>query len=79
MKIHVKLLGTLGKHCPGYDPRSGIEIDIPAGARVVDIAEILNLPADRIGIVSVDGELVNGEDRVTEGAVVRFFHPLRGG
>lgn len=79
MKINVRLLGTLGKHCAGYDPAMGMDLDVPADARVADIVEILGLPADRIGFVSVDGELVRAEDRVPEGAVVKFFHPLRGG
>jgi len=79
VKIHVKLLGTLGKHCPGHDPRSGMEIDVPSDASVMDIVEILGLPTDRIGFVSVNGELVTAEDHVAEGAVVKFFHPLRGG
>jgi sulfur carrier protein ThiS len=79
VKIHVRLLGTLGKHCQDHDPRTGMELDVPKDAQVQDIVEILGLPADRIGFVSVDGELVEGEDTVREGATVKFFHPIRGG
>ena len=79
MRIHVKLLGTLGKHCPEHDPRTGMEIEMPNGVRVLDIVEILGLPADRIGFVSVNGEIVESDSRVPDGSVVKFFHPLRGG
>jgi hypothetical protein len=51
MKIQVRLLGTLRKHCQGYDPRSGVEVDVHTEARVVDIVEIQGLPEDRTDFV----------------------------
>ena len=79
MKVRIKLYGTLSKSCTGYDPATGIEMEIPGHTRVGDLLEKLNISQASIGLVSMDGTLVKADDRVLDGSEVKFFQPICGG
>lgn len=79
MKVRIKLYGTLSKSCTGYDPTTGIEMEIPGDTRVGDFLDKLNISRSSIGLVSMDGTLVKADDRVLDGSEVKFFQPISGG
>lgn len=79
MKVRIKLYGTLSKSCTGYDPATGIEMEIPDDTRVGDLLEKLNISQASIGLVSMDETLVKAGDRVVDGSEVKFFQPISGG
>lgn len=79
MKVRIKLYGTLSKSCTGYDPTTGIEMEIPGDTRVGDLLEKLNISRASIGLVSMDETLVKADDRVLDGSEVKFFQPICGG
>jgi sulfur carrier protein ThiS len=79
LKVRIKLYGTLSKSCTGYDPTTGIEMEIPGDTRVGDLLEKLNISRASIGLVSMDETLVKADDRVLDGSEVKFFQPICGG
>ena len=83
MKVRIKLYGTLSKSCTGYDPTTGIEMEIPGDTRVGDFLDKLKpelvAPMASIGLVSMDETLVKAGDCVVDGSEVKFFQPISGG
>lgn len=79
MKVRVKLLGTLPSCRPGHYPAAGLDIDVPLGSTVAEVAERIGLPRDKVAIVAIDGLLAKADDRVPENAVVKFIQPIAGG
>ena len=79
MKIRVILFGTLRKSFPVHDPVYGMEVDVPKGSTVGDLMSIIDLPAKKFGMVSMDGHLVKAGDLLQENSVVRVFQPIFGG
>lgn len=79
MNVTVKLFGTLSNSCVGYDPASGINLDVPEGACVRDVTKRVNVAEASIGIVTINGKMVKAGDRITEGDEVKVFQPIAGG
>ncbi len=79
MNVSVKLFGTLPRHVPGYDARSGLAVALPEGADVGRLIEQLGIPASRLGMVSVDGKLVKSSHRLQGGERVHVFQRIFGG
>jgi len=78
-QVKIKLYGTLGSHYPGYEHSKGIILEINPGIGVKALIDLLELPAKKIGIVTINGKLATAEDCIPENAEVRIFHPLAGG
>jgi len=79
MKIRVILFGTLGKFFSNHDPVHGMEVEIPEGSTVGDLIAHMDLPAKKLGMVSMNGNLVKAGNLLKENAVVRMFQPIFGG
>jgi sulfur carrier protein ThiS len=79
MKISVRLYGTLGNHISGHDPLNGMEIEVPDDATAGDLIDQLAIPRKKVGIISVDGNLVKKTQPLHRGNVVRIYRPIAGG
>ena len=79
MEIKVKLYGTLGKDLAGHDPTHGLTCDLPEGSSIFDLIESLNIPRQKVGIISVDGNLVKDSHVLEKGSFVRLYRPIFGG
>jgi sulfur carrier protein ThiS len=79
MKVRVELFGTLSKDIHDYSPEYGLTIEVPAEAAVGELLGLLELPARRIGMVVMDGRLVNAKDKMRDGAHLKVFQPIFGG
>jgi len=79
MKITVKLFGTLRSHYPGYDPGTGIELELDSKTQVSRVIKELGLPVKQIGIVTINGKLSKAEDIVPDNSEIKVFQPLAGG
>ncbi|SDO72396.1 MoaD/ThiS family protein [Desulforhopalus singaporensis] len=79
MKVHLRLLGTLPDYYPGDYPETGLDLDVPAGITVGELADLVQMPRERISIVSVNGFLAKADDKVPENGVVKFLQSLHGG
>jgi len=79
MKIRVKLFGTLPQRYPDYDPKQGLEVEIPEGAKVNDLLARLDISASDGGLVAVDNLVVQHDDELKDGVSVRIFQRAFGG
>ncbi len=79
MKVKVRLFGTLGKQFPHHDPLNGFTVEIPDNATVGELLDQLQIPKSKIGLVSVQGRLVNADKALKPNDFVRIFRPIFGG
>ena len=63
MRLTVKLYGTLSRSFDEYDHLSGLEVNIPDEASIHDLLDHLNLSPERLGMIYMDGKLLNKESR----------------
>jgi len=79
MKIQVRLFGTLGRDIPGHDPLKGFSVEIAENASVADLIDHLGLAPSKVGIVSVNRQLVQPDHQLRPADAVRMFRPIFGG
>lgn len=79
MRLTVKLYGTLSRSFDDYDHLSGLEVDIPKEASIHDLLDYLNLSSERLGMIYMDGKLLNKKSRLKDGAQIKIFQPISGG
>ena len=79
MKVMVKLYGTLRQLFPGYRHEEGIEVEIPDGARVMDLLAHLEIPESRMGIIAMEGRIMRPDDKLVEDGSVNVLQPVFGG
>jgi sulfur carrier protein ThiS len=79
LRVNVKLYGTLSRSFDGYDHSSGLEVNIQDEASIQDLLVYLNLSPERLGMVYMDGRLLNKESRLKDGAQIKIFQPISGG
>lgn len=79
LRLTVKLYGTLSRSFDDYDHLSGLEVDIPEEASIHDLLDYLNLSSERLGMIYMDGMLLNKKSRLKDGAQIKIFQPISGG
>ncbi len=79
MKVNVKLYGTLSRSFDAYDHLSGMEVAIPDGASIDDLLDRLNLAAERLGMIYMDGGRLDKKSPLEDGAQIKIFQPIAGG
>ena len=79
MRLTVKLYGTLSRSFDEYDHLSGLEVNIPGEASIHDLLDYLDLSSERLGMIYMDGKLLNQKSRLKDGAQIKIFHPISGG
>ncbi|MEA2476790.1 MAG: sulfur-carrier protein [Actinomycetota bacterium] len=78
MRITVVCFGALRERVPGAG-EGPVEIDLPDGASVADVVEALSIPRALASMVLVDGNRVELDEVVSEGAAVTLMPPFAGG
>jgi len=79
MKVRVKLYGTLGGHIPGHKASEGIEVEIPNGASVKNLLDLLEISEGRGAVLVVEGRILKRDDRIPPGVEVSVFQTVHGG
>jgi sulfur carrier protein ThiS len=79
MTVRVKLHGTLPDVYPGDYPEGGLIVAASHNITVAELVDLLQIPRDRVSLVSINGRLSKAEDRVPDGGLVKLFQPLHGG
>jgi sulfur carrier protein ThiS len=80
MKVHIRLFGILGNKFPDHDPLKGFALEVPEGSTVEDLIKKLDIPPQsKIGIVSINGQLVKIQKQLNDGDFIRVFQPISGG
>ena len=79
LRLTIKLYGTLCRSFDAYDHMSGLEVDIPEEASIHDLLDCLNLSSERLGMIYMDGKLLNKKSPLKDGAQIKIFQPISGG
>jgi molybdopterin converting factor small subunit len=51
-------------------------VEVPAGARVCDVARLVSIPGDVATVILVNGEHVEADAEIREGDTVSIFPPI---
>lgn len=80
MLVEVKIFASLRHHVPVSDKRlEGDKWNIPEGATVAQVMEMLNLPEEEAKIMLINGRSADRERVLSEGDVLHIFPPMCGG
>lgn len=79
MKVYVKLYALLRKHHPGPNRSIPLEVELPEGALAVDLAPVLNLPAELLRSVFINNAAASPDTTLHDGDQVGLFPPVVGG
>ena len=77
MKIF--LSSTLRKYISGYDPEKGHEIQVEKGTTISELCKQINIPADMVTIIMVDGRSKNLDHILNGSERVHLFPAIGGG
>lgn len=58
MELTVRLYGLLRLKFPGYQAEKGIKVTIPAGARLPELLQKLEIEREDVGMIVVNGMVV---------------------
>ena len=79
LRLTVKLYGALSRSFDEYDHLSGLEVNIPEEASIYDLLDYLNLSSERLGMIYMDGKILNKKSRLKDNAQIKIFRPISGG
>ncbi|MGD9160325.1 MAG: hypothetical protein PVG39_18055 [Desulfobacteraceae bacterium] len=76
--LKIFLSSILRNYIPGYDPNKGHEAEIKQVTTVTELCRQINVPAELVTIVMVDGRM-QGHDYVLNGTERIYLFPSIGG
>ncbi len=79
MPLKIFLSSTLRKYVPGYDPTNGVVFSLKGERTVKDMCEQMNIPADKIKIIMVNGKSQSPDHILKGDERVGLFPPVGGG
>jgi molybdopterin converting factor small subunit len=78
MRIRIKLMGALRNKLP--NTQGSTELEIESGVTVDSVLKKLDLPAGRVHLVMVNGEMEHNRARLLiDGDEMTLFPPVAGG
>ncbi|NPV77367.1 MAG: MoaD/ThiS family protein [Anaerolineae bacterium] len=79
MKITVKLFATLRPYLGEGASGTPVSVEIPPGATIGQLAELLKLPPGEVKICFVNGKICDLNHVLADGDEVGIFPPIGGG
>ncbi len=79
MHIRIKLFATLTRHVPGAHSGIPWPVNLPEGATIADLIKKLQIPAEEVKVVFVNGRAHPYDWQLKEGDEVGIFPPIGGG
>ena len=79
MPLKILLSSILRKHVPGYDPAKGVVLSPDKEITVAKLCEQMDIPADKIRIIIVDGKNKSLAHVLTGVERVGLFPAIGGG
>lgn len=82
ISVQVKLYGTLRRHRPpgaAGGPHQPFEMELPAGATVVQLFDLLDIEQSMTSAIAVNGSATSVELQLQDGDDIRLFPPSAGG
>lgn len=79
MQVRVKLFGMLRRAFKDYDHSCGLEIILEEKASINDLLARLDLDPERLGMIYMDGKMLNKHSQLQDGAEIKIFQRIAGG
>jgi len=79
MKIEVQLYGTLQTKTAGSPHQREIEIEIPDGAKPMDLLNYLKIHDQQHVVITKEGRIFQADDELQDGDTIRIFQAVYGG
>jgi molybdopterin converting factor small subunit len=79
VKVYVKLYALLRKHHPGPNRSIPLQVELPEGATVADLASALHLPPELVRSAFINNEAREVKAVLHDGDQVGLFPPVVGG
>jgi sulfur carrier protein ThiS len=79
MNVRVMLYGTFGRLFEGYDHTHGLMVEIPDRATVADLLTSLKIPNRRGAVTIMEGRVLDSDEKLRDGNVVKVFQKIAGG
>lgn len=77
--VHVRLFATLRRHYPHLGIGDAMAVELPEGATVGELIARLDLPAEQVKVVFVNGIARETDHPLADGDEVGIFPPVGGG
>jgi molybdopterin converting factor small subunit len=79
VQVHVKLYATLRNHRPGLEIGESFAVELPGGATVGQLIQLLGLPEREVKTVFVNGRSQPQDHILADGDELGIFPPVGGG
>jgi sulfur-carrier protein len=79
MRVTVKLFATLVRFRSGIKSAVPFEMELPEGAMVQDLVELLKIPAEETRVIFINNLIEDMGTKLKDGDVVGIFPPVGGG
>lgn len=79
MPVTLMLAANLRKYVPGYNPETGYQTSIEAGATILDLARQLRIPEQEVKLLMVNGVAAKWGTVLAGDERVALFPPIGGG
>jgi sulfur-carrier protein len=79
MRIQLKLYGTLRRLSPGGKAGAPLELDLPDGATIQELIDLLEIPDEETKVSFVNNLVRDKDYRLEDGDKVGIFPPVGGG
>jgi molybdopterin converting factor small subunit len=79
LRVQVKLFATLAARRAGAPAGVPFGVELPAGATLADLAQRLDLPADAVKVIFVNGRARPLDWKLNPDDAVGIFPPIGGG
>lgn len=79
MKFHVKLYATLRRYFPNVSLGEAVVMELPDGAKVIDLLKILHIPIEEAKVIFINHTHAEFSDIIKNEDLVVIFPPIGGG
>ena len=79
MKVEINLYATLDRYLPDHIRDADRMIEVSEGITVSELLQQLNIPADQVKLIFINGVHAGTETVLEEGGRVGVFPPVGGG
>ncbi len=79
MKVEINLYATLNRYLPDHVRDADHMIEVSEGITVSELLQQLNIPADQVKLIFLNGVHAGGDAVLEDGGRVGVFPPVGGG
>ena len=79
MRVKLRLFATYRKYLPAGNDGNTVEVQVPIGTSVGDIASMFDVPLGQDSVILLNGTSPQLDDKVKDGDVISAFPAMAGG